>query len=143
MTSLNFGGTIDPLSEAQLGAEDVSLIKRLLDHGPVTVEFSFTNRIRRDVKVPNVITEIPGREAPNEVVVVGAHLDSWQPGTGAQDNGTGAASAIEVARVIQSLHRAPQRTMRFILLEEKRKDCWARRPMCASTWQTYRRSMRC
>jgi carboxypeptidase Q len=48
-------------------------------------------------------------------VVVGAHLDSWQPGTGAQDNGTGAASVIEVARAIQSLHRAPRRSVRFIL----------------------------
>jgi carboxypeptidase Q len=48
-------------------------------------------------------------------VVVGAHLDSWQPGTGAQDNGTGTASVIEVARAIQSLHRAPRRTVRFIL----------------------------
>jgi carboxypeptidase Q len=84
MTSLNFGGIIDSLPEAQLGVEDVSLIKRLLDHGPVTVELSFTNRIRKEVKVPNVIAEIPGRELPDEVVIVGAHLDSWQPGTGAR-----------------------------------------------------------
>jgi len=48
-------------------------------------------------------------------VIVGAHLDSWQPGTGAQDNGTGAASVIEAARAIQSLRRAPRRTLRFIL----------------------------
>jgi carboxypeptidase Q len=115
MTSLNFGGIIDSLPEAQHGTEDVSLIKRLLDHGPVTVELSFTNRIRKEVKVPNVIGEIPGRELPDEIVIVGAHLDSWQPGTGAQDNGTGAASMIEVARAVQSLHRAPRRTMRFIL----------------------------
>jgi hypothetical protein len=51
-------GTVDSLSEAQLGAEDASLIKRLLDHGPVTIEFSFSDRIRKDVKVPNVTAEI-------------------------------------------------------------------------------------
>ncbi|HEV3151969.1 MAG TPA: M20/M25/M40 family metallo-hydrolase [Acidobacteriaceae bacterium] len=115
MTSLNFSGAIDSLPEAQIGAEDTSLMKRLLEHGPVTVEFSFTNRIRKAVKVPNVIAEMPGRETPDEVVIVGAHLDSWQPGTGAQDNGTGAASVIEAARAIQSLRRAPRRTLRFIL----------------------------
>lgn len=51
-------GTVDSLSEAQLGAEDASLIKRLLDHGPVTIEFSFSDRIRKDVKAPNVTAEI-------------------------------------------------------------------------------------
>jgi hypothetical protein len=52
-------GTVDSLSEAQLGAADASLIKHLLDHGPVTIEFSFSDRIRKDVKVPNVTAEIP------------------------------------------------------------------------------------
>jgi carboxypeptidase Q len=113
--ALTFSGKIDSIPEAQIGTEDVSLLKRLLQNGPVTVQFSFANRIRTDVKVPNVIAEIPGREIPSEVVIVGAHLDSWQPGTGAQDNGTGVASVLEVARAIKSLGRTPRRTIRFIL----------------------------
>jgi hypothetical protein len=115
LTSLNFSGAVEPMPEAQVGHEDVLLMKRLLEHGPVKVEFSFANRIRKEVRVPNVIAEIRGRETPDEVVVVGAHLDSWNPGTGAQDNGTGAATVLEVARAVQALKRPPRRTMRFIL----------------------------
>lgn len=115
MTSLSFSGKIAAMPEAQIGLEDSLLIKRLLERGPVSVQFSFANKIRTDVKVPNVIAEIPGRELPDQVVIVGGHLDSWQPGTGAQDNGTGAASVIEAARAIMALNRPPRRTVRFIL----------------------------
>jgi carboxypeptidase Q len=115
LTVMSFSGTIDSVPEAQIGTEDVSLLRRLLESGPVTVEFSFTNKIRKNVKVPNVIAEILGRELPAEVVIVGAHLDSWQPGTGAQDNGTGVASVLEAARAIKALGRAPRRTIRFVL----------------------------
>ncbi len=115
LTTLNFSGAIDPTPEAQIGSEDVSLIKRLLDHGPVSVDFAFTNKIRKDVKVPNVIAEIPGTDSASEIVIVGAHLDSWQPGTGAQDNGTGTASVLEAARAIKALNHPPRRTIRFIL----------------------------
>lgn len=114
-TALTFDGNISPFPVAQIGREDTSLIRRMLDHGPVTVEFSFSNRIRRNVKVDNVIADIPGRELPNEVVIVGAHLDSWHPATGAQDNGTGAATAIDVARAIKASGHPPRRTVRFIL----------------------------
>jgi hypothetical protein len=115
LTALSFSGKIAPLPQAQVGKEDASLIRRLLEHGPVSIEFSFTNRIRKDVKIPNVIAEIPGSEKPDEVVIVGGHLDSWQPGTGAQDNGTGASTVIEAARAIKALGRPPRRTMRFML----------------------------
>ena len=109
------GGTISTVPAAEIGREDSLLIKRLVENGKVTVKFSVANTIRMAVKVPNVIAEIPGSELPNEVVIVGAHLDSWQPGTGAQDNGTGAASVLEAARAIKALSRPPRRTIRFIL----------------------------
>jgi hypothetical protein len=114
-TALTFDGNLSPYPMAQIGLEDELLIKRMLDHGPVTVQFSFKNRIRPTTQVNNVIAEIPGRELPNEVVIVAGHLDSWHPGTGAQDNGTGAATVIEVARAIKATGRPPRRTMRFIL----------------------------
>jgi len=113
LSSLTFG-TLASVPEAQIGREDVSLLNRLLQTGPVTARFSFTNGIRVNVEVPNVIAEIPGRELPGEVVIVAAHLDSWQPGTGAQDDGTGVAGVLEAARAIRSLNRAPRRTIRFI-----------------------------
>jgi carboxypeptidase Q len=109
------GGAISPVAAAQIGREDSQLIKRLLERGQVSVKFSIANTIRMGVRIPNVIAEIPGSEIPNDVVIVGAHLDSWQPGTGAQDNGTGAASVLEAARAIKALNHAPRRTIRFIL----------------------------
>jgi carboxypeptidase Q len=113
--ALSFTGKISAVPAAQVGLEDSLLIKRLLAHGPVSLQFSFTNRIRTDVKIPNVVAEIPGRELPDQVVLIGAHLDSWHPGTGAQDNGTGAASVLEAARAIKALNRPPRRTIRFVL----------------------------
>jgi Zn-dependent M28 family amino/carboxypeptidase len=103
------------VTRAQIGAEDELLIKRLLDDGPVTVQFSFKNRIRPATQVNNVIAEISGSELPNEVVLVGGHLDSWHPATGAQDNGTGVATVLDVARAVKALGHPPRRTMRFIL----------------------------
>jgi len=114
-TALTFDGNLSPYPTAQVGLEDELLIKRLLEKGPVTVQFTYKNRIRRNVEVSNVIAEIPGSEKPNEVVIVAGHLDSWHPATGAQDNGTGASTVIEVARAVKSLNRPPRRTMRFIL----------------------------
>jgi carboxypeptidase Q len=108
-------GTIAHMAEAQIGLEDSLLIRRLLAQGRVTMRFTLTNRIRENVSVPNVVAEIPGTEHPDQVVIIGAHLDSWEPGTGAQDNGTGVASVLEVARAIQALHRPPRRTIRFLL----------------------------
>lgn len=114
-TALTFDGAISRYPNAQIGLEDELLIKRLLDKGPVTVQFSFKNRIRPATQVNNVVAEITGSELPKEIVIVGAHLDSWHPATGAQDNGTGVATVLDVARVVRSLGHAPRRTMRFIL----------------------------
>jgi carboxypeptidase Q len=114
-TALGFTASISSMPKAQIGLEDSLLIKRLLQHERVTIHFEMKNRTRENVAIPNVVAEIPGSERPDEVVIIGAHLDSWQPGTGAQDNGTGAASVIEAARAIAAMHRPPRRTVRFIL----------------------------
>jgi Zn-dependent M28 family amino/carboxypeptidase len=114
-SALSFDGLISSVPEAQIGREDELLIKRLLEKGSVTMQFSFSNTIRSKVPIPTVVAEIPGRDLPGEVVIVGAHLDSWQPGTGAQDNGTGVATVLEVARAIKTLNRPPRRTLRFLL----------------------------
>jgi carboxypeptidase Q len=113
--SLAIGGGLSKFPVAQIGLEDELLIKRFLEKGPVTIQFSFKNRVRPATEVNNVVAEIRGRDLPNEIVIVGAHLDSWHPGTGAQDNGTGVATVLEVARAIKSLNRPPRRTIRFIL----------------------------
>ncbi len=110
-----FKGTVDPLPSGNLGLEDTLMLKRLLEKGPVEVEFSFSNRVREHVAVNNVFAEIPGRDASGEYVVVGGHLDSWHLGTGAQDNGTGAATVMAVAQAVKASGLTPRRTMRFVL----------------------------
>ena len=111
----DFKGTEANIVTGNLGMEDTLLLKRLLAKGPVEIEFSFKNRIRKNVKVHNVVAEIPGSEDNGEYVIVGGHLDSWNPGTGAQDNGTGASSVLAVAQAIETVGLKPRRTMRFIL----------------------------
>jgi hypothetical protein len=108
-------GKVNPLPVGNVGKEDTLLLRRMLPQGPVVVEFSFTNRVREHVKVNNVIAEIPGTDSSGEYVVIGGHLDSWQLGTGAEDNGTGAASVLAIAEAIKASGIQPRRTMRFIL----------------------------
>jgi hypothetical protein len=108
-------GTPTPLPVGNVGEEDTKLLRRLLDAGPVEVAFSFKNRIKKHAKVPNVVAEIPGTGGNGEYVVIGGHLDSWQLGTGAEDNGTGAASVLAVAEAMKASGVQPKRTMRFVL----------------------------
>ena len=110
-----FTATIADLPTGNLGQEDTLLLKRLLNEGPVEIEFSFKNHVRDHVKVENVVAEIPGSDPNGEYVIVGAHLDSWSPGTGAQDNGTGASTVLAVAEAVKASGLQPRRTMRFIL----------------------------
>ena len=111
----NFNGSLANIPTGNLGGEDTLLLKRLLEKGPVEMEFSFKNKTAEHVKVDNVVAEIPGRENNGEYVLIGGHLDSWHPGTGAQDNGTGAATVLAVAQAVKAAGLTPRRTMRFIL----------------------------
>ena len=111
----NGKGKILPLPIAELGMEDALLIRRLLSKGPVTIGFSYENQISGPVSSNSVIAEIRGREMPEEWIVVGGHLDSWDLATGAQDDGTGAIMVLEAARAIAALPHPPRRSIRFAL----------------------------
>jgi hypothetical protein len=111
----NGTGEIQPLPIAELGMEDALLIRRLLLKGPVTIGFSYENRISGPVSSSSVIAEIRGSEKPDEWIVVGGHLDSWDLATGAQDDGTGAIMVLEAARAIAALPHPPRRSIRFAL----------------------------
>ena len=69
--------------------------------------------------VYNTIAEIRGSEKPDEIVVLGAHLDSWDLGTGTTDNGTGSMVVLEAARALQKSGLKPKRTIRFALFPAK------------------------
>ena len=110
-----WGGMLEPIPIAEIGMEDGKLIERLLKNGPVTIRLVCENRVSGPVQVNNVVAEIRGREKPDEWILIGAHLDSWDEGTGAQDNGTGCAMVLEAARAIAQLNAPPRRSMRFVL----------------------------
>ncbi|MCA1629944.1 MAG: M20/M25/M40 family metallo-hydrolase, partial [Acidobacteria bacterium] len=114
--NLNWGARLSPLPFAHVGMEDAELIARLAEKGqPVEVEFEYQNRTGGAAQTANVVAEIRGRERPDEWIIVGAHLDSWDFGTGAQDNGSGCAMVLEAARAIMSLGQPPRRSIRFAL----------------------------
>ncbi len=111
-----FGGEISRLPIAAVSRDDAALISRELARGTVRMAFECSNTTTEvPVDTHNVIADIPGRELPREWVIVGAHLDSWDPATGAQDNATGAAMVLEAARTIALLGRPPRRSLRFAL----------------------------
>src|SRR5882724_5415521 len=107
---------IGPIPNAFITGEGYRMIYRLLQHGPVEVELDITNTIGDGpVDVYNTVAEIRGTEKPDEVVILGAHLDSWDLGTGSTDNGTGSAAVLEAARALAKLNLKPKRTIRFVL----------------------------
>jgi carboxypeptidase Q len=107
---------IGAIPSAFITGEGYRLLWRMLKHGPVTVELEITNTIgEKPMEVYNTVGEIRGSEKPDEVVIVGAHLDSWDLGTGSTDNGTGSMAVLEAARALAKLGLKPKRTIRFVL----------------------------
>jgi carboxypeptidase Q len=110
-------GAIDKIPQAVVAREDAMRLARTVAAypGKVRVRFNMPNKIGGPVEQENVIGEIRGYEKPDEVVILGAHLDSWELGTGALDNGCNAALVIEAARAIKATGLLPRRTIRFVL----------------------------
>ena len=109
-------GEIDRLPMVIIAREDGERIARLLAAGNlVWADLSIPNQVGGPIKAANVIGEIRGSEKPDEFVIVGAHLDSWELGTGALDNGCNAALVVDALRAIKASGVTPRRTIRFIL----------------------------
>src|SRR5437870_3084714 len=95
-------------------SEDADLIVDLVKQGPVKMKLVLTPQTLPDVESANVIGDIKGSEDPEQVVIVSGHLDSWDLGTGAIDDGAGVAVSMEAANLIQKLRLKPKRTIRVI-----------------------------
>jgi carboxypeptidase Q len=109
-------GEIDPIPQVIVAREDGERIARLLAAGnPVWVDLAIPNKIGGPIKSWNVVGEIRGREKPDEFVILGAHLDSWELGTGALDNGCNAALVVDALRAIKATGITPRRSIRFVL----------------------------
>ena len=95
-------------------SEDADLIVDLVKQGPVKMKLVLTPQTLPNIESANVIGDIKGSEHPEQVVIVSGHLDSWDLGTGAIDDGAGVAVSMEAANLIQKLHLNPKRTIRVI-----------------------------
>lgn len=109
-------GEPDQLPIVIVAREDGERVARLVAKGaPVEAEFDLPNKIGGEFQAANVIAEIKGSEKPDEYVLLGAHLDSWDLGTGALDNGCNAALVIDTLRAIKASGLRPRRSIRFAL----------------------------
>jgi len=109
-------GEIDRIPMVLVAREDGERIGRLVTSGhPVWADLSVPNKIGGPIKSANVVAELKGSETPDEFVILGAHLDSWELGTGALDNGCNAALVIDALRTIKASGLKPRRSIRFIL----------------------------
>lgn len=115
------GGTryqeeVPRIPAAALSHPDADVLEARLAAGrPVRFRLRLTSRYLADARSANVVGEIRGRERPDEVVLLGCHLDSWDLGEGAQDDGAGCAIVIDAARRIGELPERPRRTVRVVL----------------------------
>jgi carboxypeptidase Q len=113
---LGYTADAPKIPAAALSAPDADLVANLLSRGkPVRIRFALACGVRPDAESANVVGEVVGREKPDEVVVLGAHLDSWDLGRGAVDDGAGCGIVIEAARQIAALPTRPRRTIRVVL----------------------------
>ena len=110
-------GRLEALPQAVVAREDGLRLERTVAASPgkVRVRLTMPNKMSGPVEQFNVVGEMRGYEKPDEIVVLGAHLDSWELGTGALDNGCNAALVIEAARAIKASGLLPRRSIRFVL----------------------------
>ena len=109
-------GQLDRLPIVIVAREDGERAARLAAQGkPVGAEFDLPNKVGGEFQAANVVGEIKGKTHPDEYVLLGAHLDSWDLGTGALDNGCNAALVIDALRAIKASGLQPERSIRFAL----------------------------
>ncbi|HVN06493.1 MAG TPA: M20/M25/M40 family metallo-hydrolase [Bryobacteraceae bacterium] len=113
--AMNYSAADPKIPAAAITFEDATMIQRLTDAGtPVTVHLYMEAHMLPDADSANVMGEIRGREKPEEIVVIGGHIDSWDVGAGAQDDGSGIMASLEAAVILKKLGLRPRRTLRVV-----------------------------
>ena len=114
--ALDYASGAQRIPAAAVSSEDADLIERMsARHEKVVVRLKMDAHTEGDVESANVVGELRGRELPDEIVVVGGHLDSWDVGAGATDDGGGCVVAMDALRVMKKLGLRPRRTVRVVL----------------------------
>ncbi len=113
---MNYAEGMAKIPTAAIPAEDANRIQRLVKRGiAVRMRLKMEARFEPDVESFNVVAEIKGSERPEEIVLVGGHFDSWDPGAGASDDAVGCVVTWEAARLMKKLNIRPKRTVRVVL----------------------------
>jgi carboxypeptidase Q len=113
--AMRYDSAVQKIPHASLSVEDALMIHRMIDRGQkVRVRIRMEARTLPDAPSRNVMGEVVGREKPDEVVVLGGHIDSWDVGQGAMDDGGGVVAAWEAVRLINKLGLKPRRTIRVV-----------------------------
>lgn len=125
-----------------MAVESYNRVVRLLDAGQeVEIEVDVQSRFHdEDTKAYNTIAEIPGTDKKDEIVIVGAHLDSWHGATGATDNAAGVAMMMEAVRILKALEVKPRRTIRIALWSGEEQGLYGAEAHVAQhfgTWSGY------
>jgi carboxypeptidase Q len=113
--AMRYDSTVTRIPAAALSTEDAAMLHRMQDRGErIVVRLRMDARTDPDTPSRNVVAEIRGRELPDEVVVMGGHIDSWDVGQGAIDDGDGVVVAWEAVRLMKELGLRPRRTVRVV-----------------------------
>jgi hypothetical protein len=113
-----------PLAVVSVAKEDSALLRRLLAKGPVRLALDVRNTLDASpYRERNVVADLPGQTLPGEVILVGAHFDSWDFAQGADDDGSGVAAVLEVARVLKAVGATPRRSIRFAFFSGEEEAC--------------------
>ena len=114
--SMRYAAGAPRIPAAALSTPDADLLARMAARGaPVRVKLALASTVRENAETRTVVAELAGREKPDEVVFIGAHLDSWDLGTGAVDDGAGVGIVAATGKLIAELPRRPRRTIRIAL----------------------------
>jgi carboxypeptidase Q len=110
-----YDSTVSRIPIAALTIEDAMMLHRMQDRGEkVVVRLTMEAQALPDADSRNVMAELPGKEHPEQVIVIGGHIDSWDVGQGAMDDGGGLVAAWEAVHLLKRLGLAPRRTIRVV-----------------------------
>ena len=119
---MSYKDGVPQIPAAAIPIEDALSFQRMQDRGDrITVRLFMEAKNLPEGPSPNVIAELPGREKPEEIVLIGAHLDSWDVGCGAHDDGAGVTMTIDAARLLKQLGLTPRRTVRVVLFTNEER----------------------
>lgn len=112
---MDYNDSFPKIAAVAIGLKDADKLYNLCNTGKVNINILTHGKFLPDTIGYNVIGELKGTEEPNKIITIGGHIDSWDVGEGAHDDGAGCVHTMEVLRVLTALHYKPKHTIRFVL----------------------------